>query len=72
MRPFIGEATRREMKRQGFRFGAYDGATCRRFVLFTRHDASSGNEKRREFDTKGERDTAAINILAALAQESRS
>lgn len=62
----IAESTRRQMKRSGFRFGAYDGAKSRRFVLFTEHDAAAGHVNRREFLTKRERDAAAIRIWQEL------
>jgi len=64
--PIIPETTRREMRRAGFRFGAYDGAYRRRFVLFTEHDAKPDHVNRREFDTRRERDEAALRIWDML------
>lgn len=56
----------RNLARYGLRRGAYDGANRRRFVLFEAD--GKGNEIRREFDTKGERDTVAMTRLAELSQ----
>lgn len=53
----------RNLAKHGMRLGAYDGANRRRFVLFTRHDAQIGDERRREFDTKKERDRFALSLL---------
>lgn len=56
----------RELKRYGMAQGAYNGANRRRFVLFTSHDASTGNVTRREFDTKRERDAFARKAIEGL------
>lgn len=52
--------TARNLSRYGMRRGAYDGANRRRFVLFTNDGASVW---RREFDTKRERDAAALAAI---------
>lgn len=53
------------LKRHGLERGAYDGARRRRFVLF--QDTGNGTVSRREFDTKRERDDAALKIIDADA-----
>lgn len=59
--------SKRNLAKHGMERGAYDGAQKRRFVLFSRHDATPGNVTRREFDTKRERDQYALAVLSARA-----
>jgi len=53
----------RNLAKYGLRRGAYDGANRRRFVLFCASRFGTGIEERREYDTKRERDAAAIAEL---------
>jgi hypothetical protein len=55
------ELSARNLAKYGLRRGAYDGANKRRFVLFT--SVVMGVETRSEFDTKRERDVAALTAV---------
>lgn len=59
----------RNLKKYGLRRGAYDGSNSRRFVLF--QNLGNGNESRREFTTKRERDEAALLALKAKQEAAR-
>lgn len=54
----------RNLARYGLRRGAYDGANRRRFCLFCASLFGTGIEERREYDSKAERDAAAVVELA--------
>lgn len=56
----------RSLRKYGMRRGAYDGARKRRFVLFV-EDGSI--ERRTEYDTKGERDAAALRMVRAASEK---
>lgn len=66
----IDSNTRRKMRRRGFRFGTYDGAFSRQFVLFTEHDAAPRHINRREFTTRKERDATALRLWRELQRSS--
>lgn len=55
------ELSARNLAKYGLRRSAYDGANSRRFVLF--ESCGNGNERRREFITKQERDDFARRRL---------
>lgn len=60
----------RNLARYGLRRGAYDGSNRRRFVLY--EDGENNGESvtwTREYDTKGERDAAALARLEAIKAE---
>lgn len=64
-KPIPDPLSARNLAKYGLRRGAYDGATCRRFVLFeTGHCNGEAIETRSEFDVKADRDIATSNALA--------
>lgn len=60
----MDELSARNLARYGLRRGAYDGANSRRFVLF--ESLGDGNELRREYLTKRERDAFALRRLREM------
>lgn len=59
------ELSSRNLAKYGMRRGAYNGANKRRFVLFV--NLNNGNERRHEFDSKGQRDDYARVLLREIA-----
>jgi hypothetical protein len=57
----MDDLSARNLANYGLRFGSYDGANRRRFVLFG--GIGTAIESRREFDTKKERDEAARRAM---------
>lgn len=60
----------RNLARYGLRRGAYDGANKRRFVLF--QAIGMGVELRHEYDTKRERDDAALRLMRKAMDRTRN
>lgn len=59
----------RNLRKWGLRRGAYNGANSRRFVLF--ESLANGNELRREYTSKRERDEACAARLEDLMKCAR-
>jgi len=65
----MDELSARNLARYGLRRGAYDGANSRRFVLF--ESLANGNDLRREYSTKRERDAFALRRLRDIRNGNR-